>query len=101
MIKKLASYIDDHLDYIRYLWPDKNVSARFKFLNWVSADWLRIRINDVRSAVYRVHMYSDMYKRSIEPDGVPLNEEELRRILDNVCRHLERVDMCAEELFRI
>lgn len=94
--RKVRDKLSDHLDFIRYLWPAKWASARFKFLNFLSADWLRIRVNDVRGGIYRVQMYTNVYRLKETP-----TPEEMEKAFQRICRELDRLEEAADELFKI
>ena len=98
--KTIREKAENHMEFIRWLWPAKWASMRFKILNFLSADWLRIRINDVRGGIYRVQMYDNVYRRAAAFKET-LSPEEMEKAFQLVCRELDRLEDAADELFKI
>jgi hypothetical protein len=102
--RKVCNKIDDHLNCVRYLWPDKNVSVRFKFLNLLSADRLRVKVNnvsaEVRRAVYLIRMYAGVYERSVASKD-PLNPEQMDKVLQLICKDLDYLERKTDDLYKI
>ena len=102
--RKVRSKIDDHLNCVRYLWSDKNASVRFKFLNFLSADRLRVKVNnvsaEVRRAVYLIRMYAGVYERSVASKD-PLTPEQMDKVLQLICKDLDYLERKTDDLFKI
>ena len=50
--------IADQFDYLLYFWPDKDISWKFKVLNFLSADWLRLSLVDISLDIDRLEFYT-------------------------------------------
>jgi len=98
-IKDVAAIIFDrietHSEFIRYMWPNKNISLRFKILNFISADWLRVDINDIRHdlSMARLALHNE--------SGHEYSVEEYKKVCEVALRRIDRASAKADKLFEI
>ena len=60
-LARFLECVENHSEYIRYMWPDKEISTMFKVLNLISADWLRLDINSIRGDLYLINLVLDSF----------------------------------------
>lgn len=97
LVERVSGDLENHVEYIRYLWPDKEVSSRFKLLNFLSADWLRCDVGIVRSDIHRVRLYLDAMSELPED----ISPEDFCHTVKAALKCVERAEKSAENLYRI
>jgi len=98
--KTIREKAENHMEFIRWLWPAKWASMRFKIFNLLSAGKLRDMVCEVCWDIDRVQRYANVYRRAAEfKETVSL--EEMEKAFQLVCRELDRLEDAADELFKI
>lgn len=97
LVERVTGDLENHAEYVRYLWPDKEVSCRFKLLNFLSADWLRSEVNCVRSDIRRVRLYLEAMSELPED----ISPEDFCRSVKAALKCVERAEKSADNLYRI
>lgn len=98
--RKVCEKVSDHLDFIRYLWPAKWASTRFKFLNFLSANHLMTGVNAVNGAVWRLMSHSNIYESSVAV-GDTLTPEQMDRVLHLICKDIDCLKKRMDDLYKI
>lgn len=100
-IEKIAERVEIHSEFIRYLWPDKEISTRFKVLNFISADWLRHDVNSVRSDIYLIKL---VLERLFDENGnvrEDIDTEVYKDLIKSIKHYVDRTEKHAFEMFTI